>query len=1023
MPPFNYTIRLIMAKHLTHCFSKRLQTLFFASLAASAALADTGDVVFNETFDTQEAYNAWTVIDANANDRTWQYWKQKAAYMYDYQGKLDGDDWIISPEITLDADKVYELKFYLAAGGRNKVENVKVFLGTDATKEAMTTELANYESLSYSESGDKTVKLYVPTTGTYRIAFYCYSSYTEGMRAEVDNISISEVSQKGVPAAVSDLTLAPGAKGALSGTLSFSAPSLTADGATLGDEMSISIYRNGGEEAVKTFTSVAAGSALTWTDEAPEHGFNTYKIVTSNDKGTGESAEVRDFIGVDSPNAVTDFKAKLNSERGISLTWTAPTASVNGGYVDFENLKYQVYRGETALGSPISATSFTDANPVESGQAAVSYKVEAIGSEMVSEAVRSVDVVTGEPLALPYAESFKNQKYTVVDWTQDTDLKDFSWSLLPDDEDGEYEEVVSQDGDNGVLCASSRYAYEGAQSRIISPLFDLSSVANPVMTFYFYYGRSTWYDEDMDGSINDNIKIQLSQDAGEWQDVENATFYMNDKSTGWTKCEVSLPQQKGYFSRIGILATSDNQGSSRKCLYVDNITIDESAYANDLALDAFTASAKRVSIGETTTYTATVYNRGGSETADYSVKLYCDEQLAATLEGISVEPAKKVTLTCETVATLDDAQADEHQWYAEIVYAADELQTNNTSEVLTTSVRRPDLPAIDGLTGEMVSDYVTLSWPAASSVEPVAYGEPLSVTETWDTYEPFLISGFGDWTVYDGDGATTLSSPRIPNAYDHRGEPMAFQVFNNVEAGTWVEDNYDDPFEAYSGNQYLACPSVDYPYENDDWIISPRLDGRAQTVKFYAKSTTYDPEWINTWVSTTDNHHDSFTQVSAEDHIALWNEFWKEYTIDIPEGGRYFAIHCSRRCNFLFIDDITYNAYNGQTDGLTLRGYNVYRDGQLLNASPISSPSFKDANVADGERHTYTVTAVYAEGESDYSNAFMIDVATGIEGIGNTSNAAETLRYNAAGQTIGQPMRGLNIVRQADGTTRKVMVK
>lgn len=1014
-----------MAKHLTKRFGKRLQALAFATLAASAAFADAGDVVFSESFDEKENYDAWTVIDANDNDRTWQYWKQKAAYMYDYNGKHEANDWIISPEFTLDASKVYELKFYMAEGNKTASyrESVKVFLGDGTTAESMTTLLADYPEFRYVDNGDQVIKVFVKASGTFRLGFYCYSPYENSMRLELDNISITEVSAANVPSSVTDLILTPGEKGALNATLAFTAPTTTANNETLADGMTIDIYRNDAAEPVKSFADVATGTALTWTDDAPEHGFNIYKVVTNNVNGTGECAEIRDFIGPDTPCAVTDFKAKLNAERGISLSWEAPTTSVNGGYVDYAHLTYQVYRGETALGDPVAETSFTDGNPVESGQEAVAYKVAAIAGGIASEAVQSVDVVTGEPLALPYQESFKGQKYTMASWTQDADVKDFQWTLMPDDEDGEYEEIVSQDKDGGILRAESKIAGQGEQSRIISPLLDLSTVANPVMTFYFYYARSPWYDADWDGEINDNIKIQVSQDAGEWQDVENATFYLNDNSNGWAKCEVNLPQQEGYFSRIGILATADADGSAYRNIYVDNITIDESAYANDLSLDAFMASSKRVDVGDTTVYTATIYNRGGSKVSDYKVRLFCDDVLVATLDGIAVAPAKKATLSYETVATLNDAQANEHLWQAEVEFADDELDSNNKSAIVSTSVRKPDMPAIDGLTGEIAYDYVSLTWPAASSVEPVAYTDPVSVTETWDTYEPFLVEGFGDWTVYDGDGATTLSSPRIPYSYDHRGEPMAFQVFNNAEAGTWVEGNYDDPFEAYSGNQYLACPSVDYPYENDDWIISPRLDGRAQTVKFQAKSTTYDPEWISTWVSYTDNHHDSFVQVSEGDHIALWNEFWKEYTIEVPEGAKYFAIRCTRRCNFLFIDDVTYNAYNGQTAGLTLLGYNVYRDGEKLNASPLTTPQYKDANVTENSEHTYTVTAVYAEGESDYSNPFAIKVVNGIATIDGAVGTDEAARYNVAGQKLQQTTRGLNIVKFSDGTTRKIMVK
>ncbi len=50
--------------------------------------------------------------------------------------------------------------------------------------------------------------------------------------------------------------------------------------------------------------------------------------------------------------------------------------------------------------------------------------------------------------------------------------------------------------------------------------------------------------------------------------------------------------------------------------------------------------------------------------------------------------------------------------------------------------------------------------------------------------------------------------------------------------------------------------------------------------------------------------------------------------------------------------------------------------------------------------------------------------ASGIEGvIASDSNATEVVRYNAAGQTITAPVKGINIIRMSDGTIRKVIVK
>lgn len=51
-------------------------------------------------------------------------------------------------------------------------------------------------------------------------------------------------------------------------------------------------------------------------------------------------------------------------------------------------------------------------------------------------------------------------------------------------------------------------------------------------------------------------------------------------------------------------------------------------------------------------------------------------------------------------------------------------------------------------------------------------------------------------------------------------------------------------------------------------------------------------------------------------------------------------------------------------------------------------------------------------------------IAVGIDGVkGDDANAAEVARYNVNGQRIDAPQKGINIVKLADGTTRKVFVK
>jgi hypothetical protein len=64
-------------------------------------------------------------------------------------------------------------------------------------------------------------------------------------------------------------------------------------------------------------------------------------------------------------------------------------------------------------------------------------------------------------------------------------------------------------------------------------------------------------------------------------------------------------------------------------------------------------------------------------------------------------------------------------------------------------------------------------------------------------------------------------------------------------------------------------------------------------------------------------------------------------------------------------------------------GYNMYRNGLKLNATPIAAQTYDDMGVTSGH-YTYCVKALYTTGESDGSCAD-VDVAVGISPVSLTS--------------------------------------
>lgn len=999
-------------------FSLRASLLGLMAFASTTLWASAGDVLLNETFDTQEAFDSWTIVDQNGG-RTWEYLNGMAAYMLDYQTGLPGDDYYISPEFELDADNVYELTFYM--GVLSMTENLRVLLGTSTDPASFTQVLADYPAVVRGDSGDKTVKVYAATSGKYRLAFYAYSEPNQH-RVEIDNVKLVEKSLKGVPGQATGVTLTPAAQGATQATLNFTAPEVTAAGEPLTQITAIDVYVNDAAEPEVTFDNPTPGETMVYADTQVENGFNTYRVVARNQDGEGSAVEVTAFVGQDMPVAPTNALASLNNDMSITVTWDAPTQSVNAGYVDYDAITYRVERVSESSGVVIDGTSntaYTDMIPVTDGQVSAHYIITPLYNGQEGEQATTNSVVTGKPLDLPYKASFAWGE--LENWSQDGQVNDFDFYATGDIYDDWTGEplIEAPDYDGGFLIAESMYADYGTQSRLVSPMLNLNSVNVPTMKFMFHYGRSQWYDPEWDGEIEDNIQVQVSFDGGEWQDVDGAQFFMNEMTDQWVECEVILPKNAdASFANIGLLASAlSDQMGARRDMYVDNIRIGEASVERDLAVTAFTIDPKRANVGESFEMKMDVQNRGSQSAENFTVNIYKDGELYQTMSNQSLAAGETMTATAAYTATAEDVLVDEITWQVEVLWGDDEMLENNKSGIVSTSVRPNVLPAPEYLSGKVSGDNVVLMWDACESVEP-AQGELEYVTDDFESYRAFTIDGVGDWSLYDGDGATTMVTPRIPVQYENQGAPMAFQVFNTTESMTWVEENMDNAFMPHSGEQYMAAPSVDYPFENDDWLITPCLDGRAQTIKFWAKAATFDSEWINVYVSSTDSHHDSFVKLNDEERIYV-GDGWREYTFDVPEGTRYFAVRCIRRSVMLMVDDFTYAPAATDEPARTLVGYNVYSNGQLIAFVPAPETSLTTELVAGND--TYYVTAVYEQGESLPSNVVNI-TPSAIDEIMETMPADARI-YDLQGREFTELQPGVNIIRYSNGTARKVFVK
>lgn len=137
--------------------------------------------------------------------------------------------------------------------------------------------------------------------------------------------------------------------------------------------------------------------------------------------------------------------------------------------------------------------------------------------------------------------------------------------------------------------------------------------------------------------------------------------------------------------------------------------------------------------------------------------------------------------------------------------------------------------------------------------------ETLVEQDGFESYEPFVIDSFGDFTCYDLDKRITFGIGAAAGVkYPNSGEKMAFQVF--APALTNIDENELHLWAAHNGNNMLIAPQASASGNtapSNDWLVFPRLSGNAQTIKFHARSFSDNyGEFIQGFYATTANPTD-----------------------------------------------------------------------------------------------------------------------------------------------------------------------
>lgn len=895
------------------------------------------EVPYAQDFDEESSMDLITIIDHNKDEKTWLW--SSGVVGYKYSLSKDADDWLLLPPLNLKSDRNYFVRFRTYSTTSEKPELLSVSVGkTSNVDDGSYVEVMPTTSVAWTDRRELAAEIAVDESGSYRIGFHV-TSPKDHWTLYLDSVRVVEGAVFTAPDSVTNLKVQPGEEGLLEATISFNAPTLTSDGKPLNDIDAINIYR--GEKLIHTVADPTTGAAYTYVDEGSENGFNTYKIVAKNSGGDGRVIERKVFVGYDVPLPPESIRLVDNLDNTATLTWdAAKTIGANGGYVDPSSLTYNVYSvnngNASILEEDVDGTTFKVDMPTTGPQGFFYFALTSLSDLGESGFGVSPWLIQGAPYKMPFKESFPGGEMQNPFWSQTkpNGVTDF---ILTDE--------TSFDKDNGA--AQFLADKPGDETVLGSGKISMEGVRNPQLTFtyYAYPGKDLC------------LKVGAKLDGNTLKVLKTYDYNTIGGYSGWRTEVLDLNELKGckYLTIMFDASSNDTQTP---------ITIDAISLVDLLDKDvSVTASApKQVTAGRELKVTSIVENVGKEKAEGYTARLYVNDKEVAAKEGKAIEYMEKDTISLTYLSKITDPSS--LRMKVVVDYASDENTANNTEVLDDVTVVQPESPTVTDLTADKTEQGVELSWTAPAAEEQTH-------TEDFEGMEAFTTTELGDWsTVFDPNKKMGNWGVTFP----HMGEAFGFIVFDS-DAVTYDSPSFPQWIASHSGHQFLANFCNYKSPCNDAWLISPYLPGKEQTIKLWAKTfhEAYGYESFEVKYSTATKDTADFKDLALTvDQVPME---WTEYSADLPEGTRYFAVRVTSSFKFMIMfDDITYTTGTGK-----ITGFNIYRDGELLKTVDADAISFTDETAGD-ESHVYNVTVVYDDGESAFSNDAAV-IGTGIDGI------------------------------------------
>lgn len=422
----------------------------------------------------------------------------------------------------------------------------------------------------YASAADNTIRLYEIDPATAKATAVSANTPMHMLGVFIENPT------NDTPDQVTDLAYIASDGARRSGTLSFRMPEQTFGGAAISGMMNVRVAIEG----VDTLMAMnkAAGEAVSLQLPALPDGVARIAVTAANDYGYGLASRVTTRVGIDKPREAANVRLTANGSTA-TLTWDAPEAGVDGGYLG--SVSYRVTRNDgVVVADQITSTSLAE---VAAGTYSLtSCKVTVCNEAGESAAVESNYVILGDAMALPLKESFDGG-VSQYEWCQ-TGAK--CWAVSAQ---GSSPSASDVDGTGGLIsfCCYSTNVPKGSVSMLVSPALRPASGQAAYLNFSMYHYGGTF-------TTDDTLTPCIIAADGTVTELGEPLKRDNGGAEGWRR--YSYPFTGGDVVCVALKCTSDYGYN----IHVDNITVTDQAdsvqtiVADDAEVTVYDLSGRRV---------------------------------------------------------------------------------------------------------------------------------------------------------------------------------------------------------------------------------------------------------------------------------------------------------------------------------------------------------------------------------------------------------------------------------------------